>query len=376
MTGLSLRLALLYGVLFFGPGVAMPFLPVFLATRGLDAEGVALALGVAQAARLLAGPAGGRLADHFGDRRAVIIGAALISATGALLLPPAHGFVLIVLALMVHGAGAAPLVPLIDTVALAERVNFGRVRALGSVTFIGGTFLGAWALGALGPGSVPWIIGLSMLATAAVAATLPSPRSGGVRTPGLAFALLRRPGFGLVIAASGLIHGSHAAFYALSTLHWQAAGIDAGTIGALWSIGVAAETLLLFFARPVLLRLPPLRLAAVAAAAAAIRWLGTGATVSVAPLLMFQALHALSFGATLLAAVSLVQRLVPAEMAATAQALHAALGPGLAMLLLTLASGPIYAAVGGSVFLVMAGIAAMGLGAVALLAIRLEVTKE
>lgn len=367
----SLRLALLYGALFFGPGLAMPFLPMFLAGRGLSAEVVALALGMAQAARLVGGPAGGRLADHFGDRRGVIIGAAILSASGALLLVPGHGFLPLAVALMLHGAGAAPLTPLVDTVALGAQINFGRVRALGSVTFIIGILAGAWVVDGLGPEAVPWIIAGALLATAGVAAGLPDVRRDRVRTPGLALALLRRPGFVLLTAASGLVQGSHAAFYALSTLHWQAGGLGAGAIGALWSIGVAAEIVLLFFARGLLSWLPPLRLAGVGAAAACVRWLGTAGTVDLVPLLAFQALHALSFAASLLATLSLVQRLVPPEAAATAQALQAALGPGLAMLLLTFASGPIYAAAGGGVFVVMAVAAALGLGAVLLLSHRL-----
>jgi PPP family 3-phenylpropionic acid transporter len=369
---LGARLALLYGVLFFGPGAAMPFLPVFLAARGLDASGVAFALGLAQLARLVAGPVGGRLADHVGDRRAVIVGSALVSGAAALLLLPAPGFATIVAALMLHGVGAAPLVPLVDTVVLAaqarERIDFGRVRALGSVTFIGGTFFGAWAQGSLGPESVPWIIAGSMLATAAVAATLADVRAPGLRTPGLALSLLRRPGVALLILASGLVQGSHAAFYALSTLHWQGAGISAGLVGVLWSAGVAAEILLLFFAGRLLRRLPPLPLAGTAALAATVRWLGTAATTDPWLLLGLQTLHALSFAATLLAVVSLIQRLVPAEAAATAQALQAALGPGLFLLLLTLASGPLYATVGSGVFLAMAAASAAGAAVVARLA--------
>jgi PPP family 3-phenylpropionic acid transporter len=366
------RIALLYGVLFAGPGAAMPFLPVFLAARGLDAEGVALALGLAQVARLVAGPVGGRLADRVGDRRSVVIGAALVSAAGALLLLPARGFAALAAALALHGIGAAPLVPLVDTLALAAHGHgFGRIRALGSVTFIAGTLGGAWAQGVLGPGVVPVIIAASMAATALVAGLLPRARAPAVGTPGLAWTLLRRPGFALLIGASGLIQGSHAAFYALSTLHWQGAGLSAGAIGALWSIGVGAEIVLLFFARGLLIRLPPLPLAAVAAGLACLRWVGTAATSDMGALLALQTLHAASFAGTLLAVVSLVQRLVPAEAAATGQALQAALGPGLGILLLTLASGPIYDAAGAGVFLAMAAAAAVGLALLAVLAARL-----
>lgn len=372
---LSTRLALLYGALFFGPGAAMPFLPVFLESRGMTAEGVAAALGMAQAARLLAGPTGARIADRVGARRPVLIGASLLAAAGALLLLPAPAAWGLVAALMLHGMGAAPLTPLVDTVALAAAqgargIDFGRVRALGSVAFIAGTLLGARLLGLLGANVIPWLIGLSLLATGAMAARLPEARRAGERTRGLALVLLRRRGFALLIAASGLVQGSHAAFYALSTLHWQGAGIGADLSGLLWSTGVAAEIMLLFFARRLLRRLPPLALAGVSAAMACVRWLGTAATTALAPLFLLQALHALSFAAMLLASVSLVQRLVPAEAAATAQALLAALGPGLGLLLLTFASGPLYVAFGGGVFLAMAASAAAGLLCVGWLAMR------
>jgi PPP family 3-phenylpropionic acid transporter len=37
------------------------------------------------------------------------------------------------------------------------------------------------------------------------------------------------------------MHGSHAFYYAFGTLHWQAQGLGAGLIGALWATGVVAE---------------------------------------------------------------------------------------------------------------------------------------
>ncbi|MFC7608742.1 hypothetical protein [Teichococcus aestuarii] len=57
----------------------------------------------------------------------------------------------------------------------------------------------------------------------------------------------------------------------------------------------------------------------------------------------------------------MILRLVPAEQAGTAQALHAALGVGLLMGVFTLLSGPFYAAWGGGVFLLMAGLCALAL---------------
>jgi PPP family 3-phenylpropionic acid transporter len=77
-------------------------------------------------------------------------------------------------------------------------------------------------------------------------------------------------------------------------------------------------------------------------------------------LALVQPLHGLTFGAMHLAAMRVLTRLPP-EQAATAQTLHASLGVGLASGLLTLASGPLYAGLGGSGFWMMAVLCALSL---------------
>ena len=42
----------------------------------------------------------------------------------------------------------------------------------------------------------------------------------------------------MLIAA--LMQGSHAAYYAFGSIHWQALGLSAGVIGLLWAWGVVA----------------------------------------------------------------------------------------------------------------------------------------
>jgi PPP family 3-phenylpropionic acid transporter len=101
-----------------------------------------------------------------------------------------------------------------------------------------------------------------------------------------------------------------------------------------------------------------------AAGLGALRWGATALTTD--PLLLFplQALHAASFAAQHLAAMAVLGRVVPQGEAATAQALHQALGPGLAMGVLTLACGPLYAAFGGGGYWAMAGLCVLAVPAV------------
>ena len=94
------------------------------------------------------------------------------------------------------------------------------------------------------------------------------------------------------------------------------------------------------------------------AGGAALRWTGTALTAEPLPLAMLQPLHAVSFAMTMVGAAQLIARMVPPERGATAQALHSALGPGLATAVLNPLSGVLYERFGGGSFLAMAAVAA------------------
>src|SRR5215813_15623629 len=86
-----LRFITLYFALFSAFGFASPFLPAFLAGRGLGPEEVGLVLGAATALRLICGPIAGRLADRLQAFRAELAVCAVLAASAALLYLAAHG---------------------------------------------------------------------------------------------------------------------------------------------------------------------------------------------------------------------------------------------------------------------------------------------
>jgi MFS transporter, PPP family, 3-phenylpropionic acid transporter len=69
---------------------------------------------------------------------------------------------------------------------------------------------------------------------------------------------------------------------------------------------------------------------------------------------LIQPLHAATFAMQHLSAMMVLTRCVPPDRAATAQALHSAMGYGAPTGVMTLLAGWIYARYGGAVFLVMA----------------------
>jgi len=91
---------------------------------------------------------------------------------------------------------------------------------------------------------------------------------------------------------------------------------------------------------------------ALAAAAGLLRWVVVASTTSVTALALVQPLHGLTFAALHLACMRVIPAIIPPGLAATAQAMYA-LGAGAATALLMLASGPLYARLGGQAFVVM-----------------------
>jgi PPP family 3-phenylpropionic acid transporter len=67
------RFLLLYGTLYGSFGLSSPFLPAFLAARGVGPEALGLLLGAGTAVRLLSAPLAGRLADVFGAFRLELV---------------------------------------------------------------------------------------------------------------------------------------------------------------------------------------------------------------------------------------------------------------------------------------------------------------
>jgi MFS transporter, PPP family, 3-phenylpropionic acid transporter len=86
-------------------------------------------------------------------------------------------------------------------------------------------------------------------------------------------------------------------------------------------------------------------------------WLGT----DVAALVVLQALHALTFGATHLGAMAFLRQAIPTHAMPLAQSLYYGLASGLVIAVVFQVSGTLYARFGGHAFLAMAALAGISL---------------
>jgi PPP family 3-phenylpropionic acid transporter len=238
------RLAVFYAALFVVLGVQLPFLPVWLAAKGLDAQEIGVVLAIPMVVRVVAIPFATRRADRHDALRGTIILSAAAGAIGYGLVGLADGAVPIMLAFALVSAFYTPLMPLADAYALrglaGRQRSYGPVRLWGSAAFIAGSFGAGFLLGVIPARDVIWLLAATVMLTAAAACALAplAPRPAAGPAPrGSALALLRHRPFVAVVLAGSLIQASHAVYYGFSTLDWRAAGLDGGAIAALWALG-------------------------------------------------------------------------------------------------------------------------------------------
>ena len=376
---LAWRLGFLYAALFLVVGCYLPYLPVWLRFRNLDADAIALLLATPLFVRIVFTPLISILADHVEDRRTVLIVLAWGSLFSFMLFWAASGFWQMFAAMVLLAINWTTIMPLIETVAVGGMrkagLDYGRVRLWGSVSFIVASLGTGVVIDRFGGSSVlplllATVAGL-VLAThlvprklAAAAGALPRKRRLRLAD---AAALLRSPVFLLFIVAASLISASHAIYYAFGTLHWRAQGFPAGTIGVLWSIGVVAEIGLFIFSGRIVGKTGAAKLLMLAGLGACLRWAFMAFDPPLLATVALQCLHALSFGAAHVAAIHFLAHAVPEDQAATAQGLYAATVSGLVLGVVTIASGPLYRILGGEAYAVMTAVALCGTAGAVLL---------
>jgi len=359
------RLALFYAAFFVVIGILLPFWPVWLEARRLNAEEIGVLLAFSVGAKVVSNPIVAHLADRRGERRRLMAVLAIAAFVSFVLFSFADGFWPLLAVSLLFYIVWPPIMPLGESLTmLAARdrgIDYGRVRLWGSLAFIAASVGGGWALVGQPAGMIYWMA-LGAVAVAVVSCAqvpdLRSERSSGVRLPMIQ--VLRDRRFPLFIVAAALVQGSHAVYYAFGTLHWQGAGYSEDVIGGLWAEGVIAEVVLLALGAGLIRRVGAERLLMLGGIAAAVRWTATGLTDALPVLVAVQVLHAFTFGAAHLAAVHFIARTVAPALSATAQSLYAALVMGLGMGIMLYAAGHLYAELAGYAYLTMGAVGALG----------------
>ena len=158
VTPLAWRLGFLYAALFLVVGCYLPYMPVWLHWRDLDADAIAVLLAAPLFARILFTPLISFAADWSGARRAVLIALAWGTLLSFLLLWASSGFWQMLLATLFLAFNWTTIMPLIEAVAVSgvrsAGLDYGRVRLWGSGSFILASFGAGLIIGQFGAASV------------------------------------------------------------------------------------------------------------------------------------------------------------------------------------------------------------------------------
>ena len=367
------RMALQYVLLFGASGVTLPFAGLWFREQGLSGAEIGALLSIPMLARLATGPLLAVWADGFRYRRTPIALLGLAMAFGYGGAGLVQGFAAWAVCWFVGATAAAALIPLSDVmtlrVAKREGFVFSLPRGFGSAAFVAANVVMGMLLTRAPSDIVIIWIGTAALLIAVTAWRVlpPEPVTDGPRVPGLErFRGLGRlvvdPVFMTAIFAVGAVQAAHAFYYGFSAIAWKAQGIPESMTGLLWAFSVMVEIGFMWVVEPWRRRagLGPWLMLSVGAGAAVVRWTLMAFSPPLWALWPLQTLHALSFAATYLAGVQIVERLCPPDSHTAAQTLGSMLSAGILIGLATAASGPLYDAIGLRGYLAMAALAAAG----------------
>lgn len=362
-SGIYWGISCFFAVKFFAIGIYMPFFPLVLAGRGLDAREIAVIMAVSPLLRIATAPWLGGLSDRFRHRKHAVF---LYSVIAAILLSPliwVTSFHSILIVTSISAIFWLSVLPVADAVAVvaAKRngIRYGRMRLWGSLAFIGANFLAGWVLDASGPELLVIFIVSAAGVTALAALGLPSDTARATASetrsywsmPGL-HAILIHPAVALALVASALGQAAHAMVYAFGTIHWTGFGLSGLEVGAAWGIGVVAEILLFALAEKVGGRKAAEYLILIGVSTGIVRWGLAPFAETLVSILVLQILHGITFGATHLGAMRVIADRLPHDHAGGVLGIYTAMS-GLAMSAAFALSGPLYQAFGGYGFWLM-----------------------
>jgi len=314
-------------------GTFMPFAALHYRELGFSGLQVGAltalpALGVA-----LSGPLWGAVADSLAIHRRVLRVALALGAIAALAASRVSEFPAVFVLIAMLALASVPVAPLLDSygMTLGDRfgLSYGRLRVWGSLGYMALTLI----LGRLmGDHATPLLLvahavclALTLLAVFGLprlAERRPRPLLGRLRD-------VRRNGPLVVLLGVAYLMSSGAAvMYVFLGIHIEDLDGTANLVGPAFAISAASELPIVAFGGWFLTRFGAARLIALALIVYAARFVAFSVAPAGAWILPVQALHGLSYGAFLMASVTLAHRLAGRGQAATAQALLTAMSFG------------------------------------------------
>ncbi len=285
-------------------GVYVIYLPKVLELRGYSSLEIGIVFAMSPLMRFLTPFF---FLKHFRLNKAIYKTSLLLSlVAGALLFVTIHNFWLFLIPNILLGISFALTLPYVETIALAKigKERYGKSRLFGSIGFIVVALLLARFMDE--PSVALWMLIATIAMTTIVGWLIDEEATKKSGTEPLD--LIK---YWWLWANFLLMQISFGPFYNFFTIYESEHGLDYKTISYLWTLGVVAEIVMLYFQAP-LMRSNLLRLLQISTLLTAFRWLLFFLYPDNLLVLYFaQTLHAFSFALYYSAAISYLFELYP-----------------------------------------------------------------
>ena len=354
------RIAVFYFFYFGSLGIYLPYLPIFLKSKGFSGIEIAFLISLLPIFKLISPPFWGYVSDVLFSPKKVLIGTTFLSGLSFILFAIFKSRIAVVILLSLFALFRAPLIPLMNSLTfkfLGKKVeNFTLVRLWGSVGFIvfatiSGKILSRYSVETL----FPIFMALILFANTFVSFLFPDlePPARGKSKKEL-IKLLTNSAFIYFIIVSMISRMADGPYYSFFSLHLKSLGFNETFLGIAWSVGVIAEIVVFLISPRILKSFSIKQILFVAYFAGVIRWSLVALFKNPWILLFSQLFHGLTFGAFYAGSVSYVEKSNPPEFRATAQSIFASFAFNLGVLLGYLYSGPVEEYWGSSVLFLTA----------------------
>jgi PPP family 3-phenylpropionic acid transporter len=350
-------------------GALMPFIALYYRELGFSGVQVGVLTALPSLGMALFGPLWGAVSDSLAIHRWVLCGSLALAGVIAFSTSQATAFAPMLVLIGLLAFASVPVAPLLDsygmTVGDRTERSYGSLRVWGSVGYMASVLIVGRLMGddvsallLVAHGGFLALALLSVRRLPALGERRAMPLLGGLR------AIAGNRPIILLLLAAYLISSGAAVMNIYLGIHIEDIGGTATLIGLAFAVSAASELPIIAFGGWFLRRLGAVRLVALAISVYAVRFAGFSVITAPEWLLPIQSLHGLSYGAFLMASVTLAHRLAGREHAATAQALLTAMSFGF---------GSITGSIVGGALLDQVGTAGLFQGAAVLMAITLAV---
>jgi PPP family 3-phenylpropionic acid transporter len=328
------RLSGFYLFYFASLGALIPYWSLYLESLNFSITEIGQLVAILMATKIVAPNIWGWIADHTGQRMAIIRLASLLAAlafTGVFI---SSSFWWLALVMTVFSFFWNATLPQFEATTMNhlgdEHHRYSGIRLWGSIGFI----IAVSGLGILlelsGTAILPAVLtGLFVLIWLS-SLTVPESAAGHLPLDQEPLReVLSRPVVLSLLAACFLVQASHGPYYAFFSLYMEHFGYSTAVIGQLWALGVFGE-IGIFLLIPVLLpRFGARLLLLVAIALTTLRWLLTALYADNLAIIIFsQTLHAASFGLYHAVMIFLIHSLFTGSHQGRGQALYSSISFG------------------------------------------------